>query len=234
MMHDSRETPGRVTSIGLREDGSAIAACERHIAPRGRGGTFGKLCEAEPAMPGNRLNEGVVGPALAFRVGTTRNNIADEDSPADLTQDAGCPCRQAPGGSLTRISLDRCPFGRRYNRRCLRRPTSTIALRLPAGPPQSVHEDRDDLGIGMMNEESASRVFPEERPSLRHDPDALARLFHLSDTRLRNGEQSRTGCGASQKVQKSCACSVVQLSASPPAASRIASPGNAMAATPRK
>ena len=104
--HESWETPGRVTSIGLREDGGAIVGLERHIALWDWSGTFQEVCEVEPDIPVNRLNEGVVGPDGAFWVGTMQNNIADDDSPADLTEDAGRLYRYALDGTLTRVTED--------------------------------------------------------------------------------------------------------------------------------
>ena len=105
--HEVWETPGRVTSIGLCEDGGAIVGLERHIALWDWDGPFRTVCEVEPDLPGNRLNEGVVGPDGAFWVGTMQNNIAEDDSPADLTEDAGRLYRYAPDGSLTRVTEDR-------------------------------------------------------------------------------------------------------------------------------
>jgi sugar lactone lactonase YvrE len=67
--HQSWETPGRVTSIGLCEDGGATVGLERHIALRDRSGPFRRVRDVEPYLPGNRLNEAVVGPDGAFRVG---------------------------------------------------------------------------------------------------------------------------------------------------------------------
>jgi sugar lactone lactonase YvrE len=105
--HESWQTPDRVTSIGLREDGGAIVGLERHIALWDWGGAFNRVCEVEPDLPGNRLNEGVVGPDGAFWVGTMQNNIADDDSAADVTEDAGRLYRYAPDGTLTRLTEDR-------------------------------------------------------------------------------------------------------------------------------
>ena len=105
--HETWETPGRVTSIGLRDDGGAIVGLERHIALWDWGGEFRLLCEVEPDLPGNRLNEGVVGPDGAFWVGTMQNNIADDDSPVDLSGDSGRLYRYASDGALTRMTEDR-------------------------------------------------------------------------------------------------------------------------------
>lgn len=103
----SWDTPGRVTSIGLRADGGAIVGLERHIALWDWGGDFRPLCEVEPDRPGNRLNEGVVGPDGAFWVGTMQNNIARDDSPVALTEDAGRLYRYGPDGALTCLTDDR-------------------------------------------------------------------------------------------------------------------------------
>lgn len=107
MRHDSWETPGRVTSIGLREDGGAIVGLERHLALWDWGGAFRVLCEVEPGLAANRLNEGVVGPDGAFWVGSMQNNIAADDSPVDLAADSGRLYRLTPDGALACISEDR-------------------------------------------------------------------------------------------------------------------------------
>lgn len=104
--HRRWDTPGRVTSIGLREDGGAIVGLERDIALWDWQGEFQRLCEIEPDRPGNRLNEGVVGPDGAFWIGTMQNNIANDDSPVEQTQDAGRLYRYGPDGVLSRVSED--------------------------------------------------------------------------------------------------------------------------------
>lgn len=105
--HDVWETPGRATSIGLRADGGAIVGMEREIALWDWGGEFRTVCEVEPTLPRNRLNEGVVGPDGCFWVGTMQNNIAEDDTPVDLTEDAGRIYRYKPDGTLTAVSDDR-------------------------------------------------------------------------------------------------------------------------------
>ena len=105
--HDSWPAPGRVASIGLRHDGGAIVGLERHIALWDWGGAFEPVCEVEPDVPGNRLNEGVVGPDGAFWVGTMQNNIAEDDSAVGLTEDSGRLYRYAPEGTLTCLAEDR-------------------------------------------------------------------------------------------------------------------------------
>lgn len=104
--YQSWETPGRVTSIGLRADGGAIVGLERHIALWDWGGSFRTICEVEPDMPENRLNEGAVGPDGAYWVGTMQNNIGPDGDPRDITRDSGRLWRLAPDGGLTAICDD--------------------------------------------------------------------------------------------------------------------------------
>lgn len=104
---DAWEAPGRVASIGLRKDGGAIVGLEREIALWDWDCNFRIVCEVEPDLPENRLNEGVVGPDGCFWVGTMQNNIAEDDRPVDLTEDAGRIYRYAPDGTLAAMSDDR-------------------------------------------------------------------------------------------------------------------------------
>jgi sugar lactone lactonase YvrE len=97
---------GRPTSIGLRHDGGAIVGMERHVCLWDWEGEPLQVCEVEPSQPGNRLNEGVVGPDSCFWIGTMQNNIADDDSPLDVVQPVGRLYRFAPDGTLSRISDD--------------------------------------------------------------------------------------------------------------------------------
>jgi len=105
-MHESWQTPGRVTSVGLRDDGGAIVGLEREIALWDWGEGFQPVCEVEPDAPANRLNEGVVGPDGAFWVGTMQNNIAQDDSPIDLTEDAGRLYRYTAERGLSQVTSD--------------------------------------------------------------------------------------------------------------------------------
>lgn len=105
--HELWPTPGRVTSIGLREDGGAIVGLERRVALWDWSGPFRTLCEVEPDLPGNRLNEGVVGPDGAYWLGTMQNNIAEDDSPMEMTSATGQLYRLTPDGQLSRLSDDR-------------------------------------------------------------------------------------------------------------------------------
>lgn len=105
--HDLWITPTRVTSIGLRQDGGAILGTERHICLWDWNGAPRAICEVEPDLPENRLNEGVVGPDGAFWVGTMQNNINDDDSPKDIVSATGRIYRYTPDGQLSRVSDDR-------------------------------------------------------------------------------------------------------------------------------
>lgn len=104
--HETWPTPGRVTSIGLRKDGGAIVGLERHIALWDWDGDFRILCEVEPDLPGNRLNEGVVGPDGAFWVGSMQNNIGADDAPLAIEGKRGRLYRLAPDLTLSRVSDD--------------------------------------------------------------------------------------------------------------------------------
>lgn len=104
--HQSWQTPGRVTSIGLRADGGAIVGLEREIALWDWDGPFRTICEIEPDIPDNRLNEGAVGPDGAYWVGTMQNNIGPDDGPRDITRDSGRLWRLAPDGALSAVSED--------------------------------------------------------------------------------------------------------------------------------
>jgi sugar lactone lactonase YvrE len=105
--HETWPTPGRVTSIGLRADGGAIVGLERHLALWDWGDEFRTLCEVEPELPGNRLNEGAVGPDGAFWVGTMQNNIGPDDGPVAIAGAQGSIYRLAPDLGLTRVCDDR-------------------------------------------------------------------------------------------------------------------------------
>ena len=104
--HHSWQTPGRVTSIGLRADGGAIVGLERRVALWDWDGPFETLCEIEPDLPENRLNEGAVGPDGAYWVGTMQNNIGPDDGPRDITRDSGRLWRIAPDGTVSAICDD--------------------------------------------------------------------------------------------------------------------------------
>ena len=99
-------TQGRPTSIGLAADGSAILGMERHICCWNWEGEPEPLVEVEPDAPANRLNEGVVGPDGAFWVGTMLNNIADDDSPMDISEATGRLYRYTAEGLLALVCDD--------------------------------------------------------------------------------------------------------------------------------
>lgn len=104
--HEVWPTPGLVTSIGLRDDGGAIVGLERQLALWDWGGPFRPICEVEPDLPGNRLNEGVVGPDGAFWIGTMQNNIAADGSPQEIKAPTGRIYSLTPDGRLARLSDD--------------------------------------------------------------------------------------------------------------------------------
>jgi sugar lactone lactonase YvrE len=98
--------PFRPTSISLRADGDAMLCSERHICRWDWNGDPVPLVEVEPDLPMNRLNEGAVGPDGALWVGSMHQNIADDDSPADIPAPTGRLYRYAPDGRLARVTDD--------------------------------------------------------------------------------------------------------------------------------
>ena len=104
--HQIWPVAGRPTSIGLCSDGKAILGFERHICIWDWQGPPVPLVEVEPEQPGNRLNEGVVGPDGAYWVGTMQNNINDDDSPRDITSATGAIHCYTVDGGLRRVCND--------------------------------------------------------------------------------------------------------------------------------
>ncbi|MCJ7873226.1 SMP-30/gluconolactonase/LRE family protein [Phaeobacter sp. J2-8] len=104
--HQRWSTPDFVTSIGLRKDGGAIVGLSREICLWDFDDHFRTLARIEPDLPGNRLNEGVVGPDGAFWIGTMQNNIAPDGSPMDMTADTGRLYRCLPDGGVKPLSND--------------------------------------------------------------------------------------------------------------------------------
>lgn len=98
--------PGRPTAVGLRIDGGLIMGLERELVLADGNGFFERVCEVEPKLPANRLNEGVVGPDGAFWVGTMQNNIAPDNSPLDITANTGRIYRYSSAGELTCVCDD--------------------------------------------------------------------------------------------------------------------------------
>jgi sugar lactone lactonase YvrE len=99
--------PFRPTSISLREDGDAMLCSERHICRWDWISDPVPLAEVEPDLPMNRLNEGAVGPDGALWLGSMHQNIADDDSPAEIPAATGRLYRYTPEGQLTQVSDDR-------------------------------------------------------------------------------------------------------------------------------
>lgn len=99
--------PFRPTSIALRADGGALVCSERHICRWDWTGDPQPILEVEPDLPMNRLNEGAVGPDGALWLGSMHQNIADDDSPAEIPAATGRLYRYGPDGRLTCVSDDR-------------------------------------------------------------------------------------------------------------------------------
>lgn len=96
--YDRIDTPGMVTSIGLRADGGYIVGLERSVALWSPDTAFETLSQIEHDRPDNRLNEGVVGPDGCFWVGTMQNNVDTNGTPRDQTKDSGQVWRIHPDG----------------------------------------------------------------------------------------------------------------------------------------
>ncbi len=105
--HEIWKTPDRVTSIGLRRDGGAIVGLTRTLSLWDFDETFDTFADIEPDIPGNRLNEGVVGPDGAYWIGTMQNNIAPDGSPKDIAENTGRLYRCTADGSVSALSDDR-------------------------------------------------------------------------------------------------------------------------------
>ncbi|MEQ8780335.1 MAG: SMP-30/gluconolactonase/LRE family protein [Roseibium album] len=104
--HKSWSTPELVTSIGLRKDGGAVVGLKQDVCLWDFDDRFRFLAKIEPDIPGNRLNEGVVGPDGAMWVGTMQNNIAPDGSPLEVTEATGRLYRCAADGSVAALSED--------------------------------------------------------------------------------------------------------------------------------
>lgn len=97
-LHSQQSTPDRVTSIGLcQQSDHAVVGLRKQIVKWDFAAGFQPFADVEPDQPGNRLNEGVVAPDGSFWVGTMQNNVADDDSAVDITEDTG---------RLYRVSFD--------------------------------------------------------------------------------------------------------------------------------
>lgn len=105
--HESWHAPDFVTSIGLRKDGGAVVGLMKAVCLWEFGDHFEPMADVEPDMPGNRLNEGVVGPDGVFWVGTMQNNIAQDGSPLDITANTGRLYRVTPQGQVVQLCDDR-------------------------------------------------------------------------------------------------------------------------------
>lgn len=104
--HRTWPTPEMVTSIGLRADGGAVVGLRKRVTLWDFGETFSTLATVEPELPGNRLNEGAVGPDGAFWVGTMLDNVAPDGSPKEQTDECGGIHRVGPDGRVERLTGD--------------------------------------------------------------------------------------------------------------------------------
>lgn len=104
--HETWETPGMVTSIGLRQDGGYVVGLQKTVVLWTPGGAFSTLAELEQDLPFNRLNEGVVGPDGCFWVGTMQNNVDANNTPIEQTEKTGQVWRITPDGQVQRMSND--------------------------------------------------------------------------------------------------------------------------------
>ncbi len=104
--HQRWATPDYVTSIGLRKNGGAVVGLTKSVCTWDFGDAFTPLASLESDLPGNRLNEGVVGPDGAFWVGTMQNNITPDGSPIDITANTGRLYRCTSDGRVTALSED--------------------------------------------------------------------------------------------------------------------------------
>jgi sugar lactone lactonase YvrE len=102
--HETWATPEFVTSIGLRHDGVAIVSLARRIAFWNFGGAFETFAEPENDRPGNRFNEGKVGPDGCFWVGSMQNNLRDDASERDMTGRHGALHRVESNGKFVRLT----------------------------------------------------------------------------------------------------------------------------------
>ena len=98
--------PFRPTSLSLCDDGGALLCSERHICRWDWEGAPVPLVEVEPHLPANRLNEGAVGPDGALWLGSMHQNIADDDSPADIPAATGRLYRYTTAGGVRQVSDD--------------------------------------------------------------------------------------------------------------------------------
>jgi len=102
--HQTWATPEIATSIGLREDGGAVVGLRRHVAYWDYDDHFDLLAVIEPDLPGNRLNEGKVGPDGAFWVGTMQNNIGGDGQPIAMNQSSGAYYRIWQSGRVEALT----------------------------------------------------------------------------------------------------------------------------------
>lgn len=102
--HRIWRTAELVTSIGLRRDGGAVVGFRRHVALWDFDDHFERLAEIETDLPGNRLNEGRVGPDGAFWIGTMQDNIGADGRPTPMDRNSGAFYRVDAQGAVHRLT----------------------------------------------------------------------------------------------------------------------------------
>lgn len=106
VQHSRWNAPDFVTSIGLRTDGGAVVGLTKQVCLWEYDEHFIPLADVERDIPGNRLNEGVVGPDGAFWIGTMQNNIAPNGAPMNITDETGYLYRCTADGAVVPLSED--------------------------------------------------------------------------------------------------------------------------------
>lgn len=103
---ESWPAPDFPTSIGLRRDGGFIVGLSRDVCLWTPGGAFEPIARPEPDLPGNRLNEGVVGPDGAFWVGSMANNLTPDGAPKPQAGATGAYYRIWPDRTVERLTAN--------------------------------------------------------------------------------------------------------------------------------
>jgi sugar lactone lactonase YvrE len=101
---ESWDAPEFATSIGIRHDGGFVVGLEQRVCVWEPGGDFETLAVPEADRPGNRLNEGVVGPDGAFWIGTMATNLHPDGAPKEQAGALGAYYRVRPDGRVERLT----------------------------------------------------------------------------------------------------------------------------------
>ena len=175
--HESWPTPGMATSIGLRDDGGCIVGLEKRVTLWDFGDRFETLAEVEPDLPGNRLNEGAVGPDGAYWVGTMQTNVTPDGRAMPQTRRSGSIHRVLRDGTVEALTED--PFG------------SVNTLAWPAGrlltadtPLNEIYSYRRDPVTGRLSDR---RTIQSGHPRGLPDGSCLDADGHLWNCRVVGG-----------------------------------------------